>query len=52
LVQMLAEPAVKARFEVLGVETASSTPDQLIALMRAEIELWTPIIKAGNIKAD
>ena len=52
LVQMLAEPAVRSRFEVLGVEAASSTPDQLTALMRAEIELWTPIIKAGNIKAD
>jgi tripartite-type tricarboxylate transporter receptor subunit TctC len=51
-VQMLAEPAVKSRFAVLGVETASSTPDQLTALMRAEVELWAPIIKAGNIKAD
>ena len=52
LVQMLAEPAVKSRFEVLGVEAASSTPEQLTALMRAEIELWTPIIKASNIKAE
>jgi tripartite-type tricarboxylate transporter receptor subunit TctC len=47
---MLAEPAIRAKYEVLGVEAASATPDQVTALMRAEIELWAPIIKATNIK--
>jgi tripartite-type tricarboxylate transporter receptor subunit TctC len=52
MVQMLAEPAIKQRFEVLGVESASSTPQELAALMQDEIKLWTPIIKAANIKGE
>ena len=49
---MLQEPAIKSRYEVLGVEAASATPDQLTAIMRAEVELWGPIVKAANIKGE
>ena len=49
---MLKEPAIKSRYEVLGVEAASATPDQLTAIMRAEVELWGPIVKAANIKGE
>ncbi len=52
LVQMLAEPASKSRLELLGVEAASSSSEALAALMRAEIELWTPVIKVANIKGE
>jgi tripartite-type tricarboxylate transporter receptor subunit TctC len=48
----LADPAVKARFEPLGVTVASSTPEELGARMKAEAELWGPIIKAANIKGE
>jgi tripartite-type tricarboxylate transporter receptor subunit TctC len=49
---MLKEPAIKSRYEVLGVEAASATPDQLTAIMRGEVELWGPIVKAANIKGE
>lgn len=49
---MLKEPAIKSRYEVLGVEAASATPDQVTAIMRAEVELWGPIVKAANIKGE
>jgi len=49
---MLKEPAIKSRYEVLGVEAASATPEQLAATMRSEIELWDPIVKAANIKGE
>jgi len=49
---MLSEAPVKARYELLGVEAASATPEEVTRLMRAEIELWTPIIKAANIKGE
>ena len=49
---MLKEPAVKARYEVLGVDAASATPDELTAIMKSEIELWAPIIKAANIRGE
>ena len=48
----LDDPAVKARFEPLGVTVASSTPEELAARMKAEAELWGPIIKAANIKGE
>jgi tripartite-type tricarboxylate transporter receptor subunit TctC len=48
----LDDPAVKARFEPLGVAVASSSPAQLAARMKAEAELWGPIIKAANIKGE
>jgi tripartite-type tricarboxylate transporter receptor subunit TctC len=48
----LADPAVIARFAPLGVTVASSTPQELAARMKAEVELWGPIIKAANIKLD
>jgi tripartite-type tricarboxylate transporter receptor subunit TctC len=48
----LADPAVQARFEPLGVAVASSTPAQLAARMKAEAALWGPIIKAANIRGE
>ena len=52
IAKMLTEPDTKKRYEVLGVEAASATQDQLAALMKSEIALWTPIIKAANIKGE
>jgi tripartite-type tricarboxylate transporter receptor subunit TctC len=49
---MLGEPAVKARFEPLGVVVVGSTPEELAARARADTELWGPVIKAGNIKGE
>ncbi|MFL5103724.1 MAG: Bug family tripartite tricarboxylate transporter substrate binding protein [Xanthobacteraceae bacterium] len=36
----------------LGVTVASSTPEELGARMKAEAELWGPIIKAGNLRGE
>jgi tripartite-type tricarboxylate transporter receptor subunit TctC len=50
--KMLTEPEIRKKYEVLGVEAASATADQMAALMKNEIALWTPIIKAANIKGE
>jgi tripartite-type tricarboxylate transporter receptor subunit TctC len=50
-VTALSEPAVKARFEPLGVVVESSTPEWLGALLQSEIDKWGPIIKAAGISA-
>ena len=50
-VTALSEPAVRAKFELLGVVVESSTPEQLGALLRAEIDKWGPVIKAAGISS-
>ena len=47
---VLAEHSIDLKFEPLGVDVQSSTPEAFAARMRAESELWGPIIKAANIK--
>ncbi len=54
LVQVLADPAVKARFFELGLDVATreqQRPEGLAAFHKAEIEKWWPIVKAANIRS-
>jgi tripartite-type tricarboxylate transporter receptor subunit TctC len=51
-VAVLAEPATKARLEQLGVAVIGSTPEVMAAKLKAETEMWGPIIKAAGIKGD
>jgi len=48
--RVLALPEVKERLANQGVEVASSTPEQLNAVVRAERKLWSNVIKAAGIK--
>jgi tripartite-type tricarboxylate transporter receptor subunit TctC len=55
VVEALADPAVRKRLAELGLEIAArdqQTPEALLALQRAEIAKWWPIIKAANIKGE
>jgi tripartite-type tricarboxylate transporter receptor subunit TctC len=55
MMQVLADPAVKARFTELGLDVASKdqqTPEGLAAFQKREIEKWWPIIKAAGIKPE
>jgi tripartite-type tricarboxylate transporter receptor subunit TctC len=49
---VLSEPAIRSKFEPLGVDVRSSAPEEFAARMRTESELWGPIIKTANIKAE
>ena len=54
VVEALADPAVRAKFAELGHEGASreqQTPAALRAFHKADIEKWTPMIKAANAAA-
>jgi len=53
--QVLADPAVKAKFAELGLDVAApaqQTPEGLAAFQKAEIEKWWPIIKTAGVKAE
>jgi len=55
MVQVLASPSVKQRFDELGIEIAAlqqQSPEALRAFQKAEAERWWPIIKASNIKVE
>jgi len=49
---VLADAAFHDKMEQIGVAVAGSTPDELAALLRSEIELWGPVIKAANIRGE
>ena len=51
-VAILAEPATKARLEGLGVAVIGSTPEVLAPKLKAETEMWGPIIKAAGIRGE
>lgn len=51
--EILQDPAIKKQFtEVYLVNTVGSTPAQLAAFLDKEIEKFSIIVKAANIKAD
>jgi tripartite-type tricarboxylate transporter receptor subunit TctC len=52
LVKIMRSPDVVERFAGLGVEALSSTPEELTALVKAEIASFGNLIRAANIKAD
>ena len=49
---MLKEPAIKSRYEVLGVEAASATPEQIDRDDERRSRAVDPIVKAANIKGE
>jgi len=49
---MLARADVKAYWAKQDTETMPMTPAQTEAFLRAEIEKWTKVVKAANIKLE
>jgi len=52
LAMALGEAATRSRFDPLGVSVGASSPKELTALLRSDISLWGPLIKAANIKGE
>ena len=52
LVDALNSTAVKARFQVLGLEPTPSTPAQMGSYAKAEREKWAQVIRTSGIKLD
>ena len=51
-VTALRDPAVKANFDNIGMVAVGSTPEELAALLTAEMEKWRPVIKQAHIALD
>jgi tripartite-type tricarboxylate transporter receptor subunit TctC len=50
--KIMGSEEIKERFVALGMDTASSTPDEMAAFMRREQERYGTIIRNANIKAE
>ena len=50
--KILAMDDVRERFAAQGVVAGSSTPEELGALLAAEVAHWATVIKAANIRLD
>jgi tripartite-type tricarboxylate transporter receptor subunit TctC len=48
-VAALNDQATKERLEQLGVLVVGSTPEQLAAFLKAEMDKWAPVIKEAGI---
>ena len=49
---VLKMPDVSQRFVELGLEIVGNSPEEFDAMIRTEIERWTKVAKASNIKLD
>jgi tripartite-type tricarboxylate transporter receptor subunit TctC len=52
MVAILADPAIKQKFEPLGVVAQSSTPAELAAKNAGDVKLWGPIIEEAHIRVE
>ena len=50
--KLLDEPETRKKYENLGIEAASATADEMTAMMKHEVALWGPVIKAANIRGE
>ena len=48
----LADPAIRARMDAIGVEIVKGTPQQFAAMLRSDADRYGKVIRDLNIKAD
>ena len=48
-VAALTDPPTKERLEQLGVVVVGSSPAELAAFLKAEMDRWAPVIKEAGI---
>jgi tripartite-type tricarboxylate transporter receptor subunit TctC len=51
-IKALQMPDVRERMAGLGIDPVGNTPEQLAAILRADLEKWTRVAKAAGVKAE
>jgi tripartite-type tricarboxylate transporter receptor subunit TctC len=50
--KVLRRPEVKERFDGLAMDISGSSPEEFTAFLKKQIETWTAVVKAANVRAD
>jgi tripartite-type tricarboxylate transporter receptor subunit TctC len=50
--KVIAQPAVREKFEGLGAEAVGGTPEEFGAYIKDDFSKWTRIVKEANVKVD
>ena len=50
--KLLADPEIKQRFAISGVDPAPNTPEQMSVIIRRDQDKWAKVIKAAGIKLE
>ena len=50
--KIVADPAIRQRFEQIGIEAAGTTPQETGKFLADEIEKWGKVIRAANVKPE
>ena len=50
--KILADPAVRERFQGLGFEITGGTPAEFLAVMQSESQRWSKVIREANVKPE
>jgi len=51
-VKALQVPEIRERMAGLGIDAVGNTPEQLGAILRADLEKWTAVAKSAGVKAE
>lgn len=51
-IKALKRPEVRERLTAIGAEPGGNTPEEFQAFIRAEVEKWSKVVKAANIRLD
>ena len=49
---VLAEPEMRERYAVLGIEPVGNTPEEFAAQIRADLARWEKVVKQANIRQE
>jgi tripartite-type tricarboxylate transporter receptor subunit TctC len=52
IVAAIHTPEIQNRLMALGLQPTGTSPQQLTAIQKADLELWGPVIKASGFSAD
>jgi len=52
IAKIMAQPDVKERLAKIGFDPLVSTPGEFAAWIKAEGAIWTPVVRAANVKID